>query len=78
MQSTIQNSSIDELKKEVVELQTEKAELDRSQRRLDKEMEMVNTHTAARTQMDMLKREKVMLPRSFSAPLMGYYVAPLS
>lgn len=48
------------LKVEVVELQREKAELDRTQRQLDQEMGMLNTHTTARTQMDMLKKDKVM------------------
>lgn len=51
---------MDELKAEVLELQREKAELDRTQRQLDQEMEMLNTHTTARTQMDMLKKDKVM------------------
>lgn len=59
LQSAVQGSNVEQLKAEVTELQTEKAELDRMQRRLDKEMETLNTHTTARTQMDMLKREKV-------------------
>lgn len=59
LQSAVQSSNVEQLKAEVTELQTEKAELDRMQRQLDKEMEMLNTHTTARTQMDMLKREKV-------------------
>lgn len=59
LKSAVQSSNVEELKAEVVELQREKAELDRKQRQLDKEMEMLNTHTTARTQMDMLKREKV-------------------
>ncbi|KAM3869638.1 DNA repair protein RAD50 [Diretmus argenteus] len=58
LQSALQNSNVEELKAEVVELQREKSELDRMQRRLDQEMEMLNTHTTARTQMDMLKRDK--------------------
>uniref|UniRef100_A0A667YDL7 RAD50 double strand break repair protein n=1 Tax=Myripristis murdjan TaxID=586833 RepID=A0A667YDL7_9TELE len=58
LQSAVQNSNVEELKAEVVELQKEKAELDRTQRRLDQEMEMLNTHTTARTQMDMLKKDK--------------------
>uniref|UniRef100_A0A671V445 RAD50 double strand break repair protein n=1 Tax=Sparus aurata TaxID=8175 RepID=A0A671V445_SPAAU len=58
LQSTVQNSNVEELKAEVVELQREKAELDRTQRHLDKEMETLNTHTTARTQMDMLTRDK--------------------
>lgn len=60
LQSAVHSSNVEELKAEVVELQREKVELDRTQRQLDKEMEMLNTHTTARTQMDMLKREKVM------------------
>lgn len=59
LQSAVQNSNVEELKGEVVALQREKAELDHSQRRLDKEMEILNTHTTARTQVDMLNREKV-------------------
>lgn len=59
LQSAVQSSNVEELKKEVVELQREKVDLDRTQRLLDKEMETLNTHTTARTQMDMLKREKV-------------------
>lgn len=54
------SSNVDELKAEVVELQKEKAELDRAQRALDQEMETLNTHTTARTQMEMLKKDKVM------------------
>lgn len=60
LQSAVQSSNVEELKDEVVELQKEKAKLDRTQRLLDKEMETLNTHTTARTQMDMLKREKVL------------------
>nr|XP_046266990.1 DNA repair protein RAD50 [Scatophagus argus] len=59
LQSAVQSSNVEDLKAEVEELQREKAELDRTQRQLDKEMEMLNTHTTARTQMDMLKREKM-------------------
>uniref|UniRef100_A0A3Q3GJ44 RAD50 homolog, double strand break repair protein n=1 Tax=Labrus bergylta TaxID=56723 RepID=A0A3Q3GJ44_9LABR len=58
LQSAVQNSNVEELKAEVVELQREKAELDSAQRHLDKEMEMLNSHTTARTQMDMLKKDK--------------------
>lgn len=74
------------------ELQREKTDLDHSQRRLDKEMEMLNTHTTARTQMDMLNREKVILfhylllfylvcvepPHSFYTLLIHHYVVLLS
>ncbi|KAM7398271.1 hypothetical protein PAMA_006262 [Pampus argenteus] len=59
LQSAVQSSNVEELKVEVVELQKEKAELDRTQRQLDQEMEMLNTHTTARTQMDMLKKDKM-------------------
>ncbi|XP_071752076.2 DNA repair protein RAD50 [Centroberyx gerrardi] len=58
LQSVVQSSNVEELKTEVVELQREKSELDRAQRRLDQEMETLNTHTTARTQMDMLKKDK--------------------
>lgn len=59
LQRAVQSSNVEELKAEVEELQREKVELDRAQRQLDKEMETLNVHTTARTQMDMLKREKV-------------------
>ncbi|KAF3841072.1 hypothetical protein F7725_006934 [Dissostichus mawsoni] len=58
LQSVVQSSNVEELKAEVLELQREKAELDRLQRQLDQEMGMLNTHTTARTQMDMLKKDK--------------------
>lgn len=44
---------------DVQELQREKVELDQAQRKLDQEMETLNIHTTARTQMDMLKKDKV-------------------
>lgn len=59
LQSAVRSANIEELKAEVLALQREKAELDRAQRQLDKEMEMLNTHTKARTEMDMLKKDKV-------------------
>ncbi|CAB1353006.1 unnamed protein product [Coregonus sp. 'balchen'] len=58
LDSAVQSSNVDGLKAEVLELQKDKAELDRTQRRLDQEMEILNTHTTARTQMDMLKKDK--------------------
>uniref|UniRef100_A0A8C2ZBU6 RAD50 double strand break repair protein n=1 Tax=Cyclopterus lumpus TaxID=8103 RepID=A0A8C2ZBU6_CYCLU len=58
LQSAVQSANVEELKAEVVELQREKAELDRTQRKLDQEMGSLNTHTTARTQMDMLKKDK--------------------
>lgn len=60
LQSVVQSSSVEELKVEVVDLQREKAELDRAQRQLDQEMEILNTHTTTRTQVEMLKKDKVM------------------
>lgn len=59
LESATRGSSVDALKEEVLALQTEKGELDRAQRKLDQEMEMLNTHTATRTQMEMLKKDKV-------------------
>ncbi|XP_051902565.1 DNA repair protein RAD50 [Hippocampus zosterae] len=58
LQSTLQTSNVEELKVEVVQLQREKAELDRTQRQLDQEMGVLNLHTTARTQMDMLTKDK--------------------
>ncbi|KAJ1127130.1 hypothetical protein NDU88_005533 [Pleurodeles waltl] len=51
--------NIDALKVEVTDLQKEKVELDRVLRRLDQEMEQLNMHTMARTQLDMLKKDKM-------------------
>uniref|UniRef100_A0A8D0DGL8 RAD50 double strand break repair protein n=1 Tax=Sander lucioperca TaxID=283035 RepID=A0A8D0DGL8_SANLU len=48
LQSAVQSSNVEE-----------KAELDHAQRQLDQEMELLNTHTTARTQVDMLKKDKV-------------------
>uniref|UniRef100_A0A671KSE1 DNA repair protein RAD50-like n=1 Tax=Sinocyclocheilus anshuiensis TaxID=1608454 RepID=A0A671KSE1_9TELE len=59
LDNAVQACTVDSLKVEVVELQKEKTELDQAQRKLDQEMELLNTHTAARTQMDMLKKTKV-------------------
>ena len=50
---------MDSLKAEVIDLQKEKTELDQAQRRLDQEMELLNTHTRAHAEMDMLKKNKV-------------------
>ncbi|XP_072230751.1 DNA repair protein RAD50 [Leuresthes tenuis] len=58
LQSAVQSSNVEALKAEVEELQREKTELDRTQRQLDQEMQILNTHTTARTQMDMLKKDK--------------------
>ncbi|CAN9501772.1 unnamed protein product [Ophioblennius macclurei] len=58
LQSTIQSSNVEALKAEVAELQRAKADLDATQRQLDQEMEMLNINTTARTQMDMLTKDK--------------------
>lgn len=59
LESAVQSSNVDGLKAEVLELHKDKTELDLTQRRLDREMETLNTHTTTRTQMDMLKKDKV-------------------
>ncbi|XP_027887856.1 DNA repair protein RAD50 [Xiphophorus couchianus] len=58
LERAVQSSNVEELKTEIEELQREKTELDQAQRRLDQEMQILNTHTTARTQMDMLKKDK--------------------
>ncbi|KAI1903031.1 hypothetical protein AGOR_G00022980 [Albula goreensis] len=59
LDSAVQNSNVDGLKAELQELQREKMELDRAQRKLDQEMETLNAHTKTRTEMDMLKKDKM-------------------
>lgn len=59
LDNAMQACTVDSLKAEVIELQREKTELDQAQRKLDQEMEALNTHTTARTQMDMLKKDKM-------------------
>ncbi|GCC21928.1 hypothetical protein chiPu_0000311 [Chiloscyllium punctatum] len=51
-------SNVESLKAELVNLLNEKGALDKSLRKLDQEMEMLNLHTTARTQMEMLKKDK--------------------
>ncbi|KAF7697443.1 DNA repair protein RAD50 [Silurus meridionalis] len=58
LEKAVQDSTVDSLKMEVQELQREKMELDQAQRKLDQEMETLNIHTTARTQMDMLRKDK--------------------
>ncbi|XP_056140912.1 DNA repair protein RAD50 [Lampris incognitus] len=58
LQRAVESSCVEELKVELEQLQRERVELDRMQRQLDQEMETLNTHTTARTQMDMLKKDK--------------------
>ncbi|XP_048091405.1 DNA repair protein RAD50 [Alosa alosa] len=59
LESATRNSSVDSMRAELDELKREKDDLDRKQRQLDLEMSSLNTHTTARTQMDMLKKDKV-------------------
>ncbi|XP_051734464.1 DNA repair protein RAD50-like [Ctenopharyngodon idella] len=59
LDNAVQACTVDSLKAEVIELQREKTELDQAQRRLDKEMELLNTHTRAHAEMDMLKKNKM-------------------
>ncbi|XP_029030589.1 DNA repair protein RAD50 [Betta splendens] len=59
LKSAVENSNVDELKAEVADLQREKEELDRAQRQLDQEMETLHTQTTARTQVEMLKKDKM-------------------
>ncbi|NWT58016.1 RAD50 protein, partial [Erythrocercus mccallii] len=54
------NSSVEILEQEVQTLQNEKINLDKALRRLDQEMEQLNLHTTTITQMEMLKKDKVM------------------
>uniref|UniRef100_A0A669E4U3 RAD50 double strand break repair protein n=1 Tax=Oreochromis niloticus TaxID=8128 RepID=A0A669E4U3_ORENI len=58
-EDAVQSSSVEELKAEVKKLQSEKVELDCTQRQLDEDMETLNMHTAALTQMDILKKGKM-------------------
>ncbi|NXK16533.1 RAD50 protein, partial [Arenaria interpres] len=53
------NSNIETLELEVQTLQNEKINLDRALRKLDQEMEQLNLHTMTITQMEMLKKDKV-------------------
>lgn len=59
LQQAVQSSNVEELKREIEQLQKEKSELDHAQRQLDQEIQLLNMHTTARTQMEMLKRDKV-------------------
>ncbi|KAM8972941.1 DNA repair protein RAD50 [Pelodytes ibericus] len=58
LESTEKSCNIDALKGEVTQLQSQKSDMDRTLRKLDQEMEQLNTHTMTRTQMDMLKKDK--------------------
>uniref|UniRef100_A0A8C5FKJ7 RAD50 homolog, double strand break repair protein n=1 Tax=Gadus morhua TaxID=8049 RepID=A0A8C5FKJ7_GADMO len=58
LQTAVQSSSVEALRAEVVLLQGEREELDARRRRLDQEMDTLNTHTTTRTQMDMLQKDK--------------------
>ncbi|XP_052393818.1 DNA repair protein RAD50 isoform X2 [Carassius gibelio] len=59
LDNAVQSCMVDSLKAEVIELQKEKTKLDQAQRKLDQEMELLNTHTVARTQMEMLTKTKM-------------------
>ncbi|XP_075457226.1 DNA repair protein RAD50 [Ascaphus truei] len=58
LENVEKSCNVEALKSEVTHLQTQKSDLDRTLRRLDQEMEQLNTHTMTRTQMDMLKKDK--------------------
>ncbi|MEE6479393.1 hypothetical protein FKM82_012238 [Ascaphus truei] len=58
LENVEKSCNVETLKGEVTHLQTQKSDLDRTLRRLDQEMEQLNTHTMTRTQMDMLKKDK--------------------
>lgn len=53
------SSNVAGLNTEVADLRKEKENLDRSLRKLDQEMETINTHTTTRTQLEMLQKDKV-------------------
>uniref|UniRef100_A0A8C6XTU8 RAD50 double strand break repair protein n=1 Tax=Naja naja TaxID=35670 RepID=A0A8C6XTU8_NAJNA len=53
------NYHVETLEMEIKELQREKTNLDSTLRKLDKEMEQLNLNTTIITQMDMLKKDKV-------------------
>ncbi|KFP90500.1 DNA repair protein RAD50 [Apaloderma vittatum] len=53
------SSNVETLELEVQTLQNEKINLDKALRKLDQEMEQLNLHTTTITQMDMLKKDKV-------------------
>lgn len=59
LESVERSCSVEALKTEVLQLQDQRSELDRTVRKLDQEMEQLNMHTMTRTQMDMLKKDKV-------------------
>ncbi|KAK0144377.1 DNA repair protein RAD50 [Merluccius polli] len=59
LQTALQSSSVEALQAEVVVLQGERVELDAKRRRLDQEMDKLNVHTTARTQRDMLHKDKM-------------------
>ncbi|XP_059398425.1 DNA repair protein RAD50-like [Carassius carassius] len=59
LDNAVQACTVDSLKAEVIKLQKEKTKLDQAQRKLDQEMELLNTHTVARTQMEMLTKTKM-------------------
>uniref|UniRef100_A0A8U8BMS0 Rad50/SbcC-type AAA domain-containing protein n=1 Tax=Geospiza parvula TaxID=87175 RepID=A0A8U8BMS0_GEOPR len=59
LETAERNSNIETLEQEVQTLQNEKINLDKALRRLDQEMEQLNLHTTTITQLEMLKKDKV-------------------
>lgn len=59
LETVERNCNVESLRSEVEQLQNQRSELDRTVRKLDQEMGQLNAHTATRTQMDMLKKDKV-------------------
>ncbi|XP_054586683.2 DNA repair protein RAD50 isoform X2 [Nothobranchius furzeri] len=58
LQLAVRSSSVEELRTDIEELQKVKTDLDRTQKQLDQEMQNLNAHTTARTQMDLLKKDE--------------------
>ncbi|XP_062909196.1 DNA repair protein RAD50 [Mobula hypostoma] len=58
LERSVKSSNVEALNMEVANLRREKEDLDRSLRKLDQEMETINMHTATRTQMEMLQKDK--------------------
>uniref|UniRef100_A0A6I8Q165 RAD50 homolog, double strand break repair protein n=1 Tax=Xenopus tropicalis TaxID=8364 RepID=A0A6I8Q165_XENTR len=58
LENVEKSCNLEALRGEVAQLQSQKSDLDRNVRKLDQEMEQLNTHTMTRTQMDMLKKDK--------------------
>lgn len=70
LETVERNCNVESLRSEVEQLQNQRSELDRTVRKLDQEMGQLNAHTATRTQMDMLKKDKVDAFVTFSGVLL--------